>query len=279
MQQSEPAAVEIIAHRGAGQGKIQPETPPENTLPAVAYAWSREVNADAAEVDIHLTRDGEIIVIHDATTKRTATANWVVEEHTLSELLTLDAGSWKAPQFGGVRLPTLEQVIATIPDGKRLFTEIKTGPRIVARLAQVMAGSGKAAGQLPLMSFDIDAILRAKQQLPAHECYLLVSFEHDDTNGQWLMKYDVGPDCRTVAKPADPAGLDALIELVERSGLDGIDTSFTHPRGLRERIRDHHLKSVVWTVNDVEVAREMIDGGIRSITTDLPRQMREALSR
>ena len=67
-----PPSIEIIAHRGAGQGFVQPDTAPENTLAAFAYAWSREVNADAAEADIHLTGDGEIVVIHDATTHRTA---------------------------------------------------------------------------------------------------------------------------------------------------------------------------------------------------------------
>jgi glycerophosphoryl diester phosphodiesterase len=246
------SAIEIIAHRGAGQSNLQPDTPPENTLPAFAYAWSPEVNADAAELDIHLTRDGEIIVIHDDTTDRTTNSAWVVEEHTLAGLRRLDAGSWKAPQFAGIRLPTLEEVIETVPAGKRLFTEIKAGPQIVDRLAQVVRGSGKSAAQLPLISFNADAIRRAKQKLPEHECYLLVSSEFD--------------------------GLDALIQLVKSSGLDGIDAGYPLPCGLLDRIRDHHLKSVVWTVNDVQAAREMIQAGVRSITTDFPRQMRAALS-
>src|SRR6266571_2627987 len=110
MQGQDLSAIEIIAHRGAGEGNLQPDTPPENTLPAFAYAWSPEVNADAAELDIRLTRDGEIIAIHDATTDRTTNTRWVVEEHTLAELRGLDAGGWKASQFAGIRLPTLDEV-------------------------------------------------------------------------------------------------------------------------------------------------------------------------
>jgi glycerophosphoryl diester phosphodiesterase len=251
MQALGRSTIEIIAHRGAGQNNLQPDTPPENTLPAFAYAWSPEVDADAVELDIRLTRDGEIIAIHDDTTDRTTNARWVVAEHTLAELRSLDAGSWKAHQFAGIRLPTLVEAMEIIPEAKRLFIEIKTGPQIVDRLAQVVRGSGKSAAQLPLISFDIDAIRRAKQKLPEHECYLLVSSESE--------------------------GLDALIQLVKSAGLDGIDAGLPMPFGLLDRIHDNHLKSVVWTVNDVEVARELIDAGVRSITTDFPRQMRAKL--
>jgi len=101
----------------------------------------------------------------------------VVVEHTLAELRSLDAGRWKAPRFAGIRLPALEEVIDTIPPGKRLFTEIKTGPRIIGRLVEVVRGSGKKPSQAPLIGFSIDSIRRAKEKLPEHECYLLVSFE------------------------------------------------------------------------------------------------------
>jgi len=266
-----PPSIEIIAHRGAGEGFVQPDTAPENTLAAFAYAWSRGVDADAVEADIHLTRDGEIVVIHDATTDRTTNFNWVVAEHTMAELRRLDAGSWKAPHFAGSRLPALEEVLGAIPEGKRLFTEIKTGPRIVGRLAQVVRGSSNKPSQTPFISFNIDSIRCAKEILPEHECYLLASFENDAAT------YEQGPDSRAAIGPTGAAGLDALIELVEQAGLDGIDFSREHPPGLRTRMRDHDLLPVVWTVNDVETARLMLEDGIRSITTDLPGQLRVGL--
>jgi len=281
-----PAGIEIIAHRGSGQGHLQPDTPPENTLPAFAYAWSPAVNADAAELDIHLTLDGEIVVIHDDTTDRTANAAWVVAEHTLAELRTLDAGKWKAPQFAGTRLPTLDEVIGTIPDGKRLFTEIKTDRRILDPLVRVLRGCGKPAGQLPLISFNIDAIGRAKERLPEHECYLLVTFENphaaDSANldSADLDSADLDSanlEAANLEAANVEAMMDALIRLARNAGLDGIDTSFPMPRGWLDRMRRHQLKSVVWTVNDVEAAREVATGGIGGITTDVPRQIRAAL--
>jgi len=234
---------EIIAHRGAGQGFAQPGTPPENTLPAFLYAWSRDVDADAAEVDVHLTRDGEIVAIHDETTERTAGAPWRVAERTLAELRTLDAGSWKGARFAGIRLPTLEEVLATVPVGKRLYTEIKCGPEIVDRLARVVRASGLAAWQVPVISFDFDAIRAAKQAMPEHECYLLVESE-------------------------------IAVETVEQAGLDGIDFFYECSPGLAGRLRARGLKSVAWTVNEAEIARRLLADGVGGITTDLPRQMR-----
>jgi glycerophosphoryl diester phosphodiesterase len=267
--------VEVIAHRGAGQAFVQPEGPPENTLPAFEQGWREDV--DACELDVHLTRDGQVIVIHDDTTNRTTNADWVVADRTLEELRGLDAGRWKGPQWAGIRLPTLEEVIDTIPDGKRLFLEIKTGPQILPGLKRVVSGSGKRPSQLPIISFDIDAIAAAKRELPEHECYLLVAFDADYPNGTWQVYYNEGPGFRAVTKPADPAGLDALVELARSAGLDGIDSSFNQPRGFSRRLQHEGMKQVVWTVDDPEVALEMVDLGIASLTTDVPAATRKAL--
>ncbi len=107
---------EIVAHRGAGQGFVQPQTPPENTLPAFDWAWR---HADAAELDVRLTRDRRLVVIHDATTRRTANADWQVADRTLAESQQLDAGSWKSPHFAGVRLPSLEWMFT--PEAGQIF--------------------------------------------------------------------------------------------------------------------------------------------------------------
>jgi glycerophosphoryl diester phosphodiesterase len=267
--------IEVVAHRGAGQGLIQPNAPPENTLAAYHWAWREGV--DACELDVHLTSDGKLIVIHDDTTNRTTNANWVVAEHTQDELRSLDAGRWKGPQWAGIQLPLLEEMIDTIPDGKRLYIELKLGPPVVPELKRIVSESGKKPSQLPIISFDIDGITEAKKQLPDHECYLIVVFETDYPNGQWHVLYDEGPVFRTVTKPADPAGLDALIRLVKDANLDGIDTTFAQPRGLMRRVIKENMKSMVWFVDDPEVAVEMVDLGLPGITTDIPVTIRQAL--
>ena len=82
---SSAPAVEIVAHRGASYDA------PENTLAAHTLAW--EQGADLVETDVHLTRDGELIVVHDKTTQRTTGQPGVVAELTLAELRALDAGT------------------------------------------------------------------------------------------------------------------------------------------------------------------------------------------
>ena len=81
------AAVEIIAHRGASYDA------PENTLASVQLGWER--NADAVEVDVYLSKDRKIVVIHDENTKRTTGHDGLVHKMTWAQLRQLDAGSWK----------------------------------------------------------------------------------------------------------------------------------------------------------------------------------------
>src|SRR5687767_10257607 len=85
--------MQFIAHRGASHDA------PENTLAAVRLAWAQ--HADAVEVDVHLTRDGRLAVIHDPDTQRTAGVARVVAQSTLAELQLLDVGRWKASRFAG----------------------------------------------------------------------------------------------------------------------------------------------------------------------------------
>jgi len=120
--------------------------------------------------------------------------------------------------------------------------------------------------------YAVDCLLRELGHNCTHVGEIGMSRAADEEILAWQ-----GPDSRAAIGPTGPAGLDALIELVEQAGLDGIDFSREHPPGLRTRMRDHYLLPVVWTVNDVETAQLMIEAGIRSITTDLPGQLRVGL--
>ena len=112
--------MEIIAHRGASHDA------PENTLAAIRLAWQQE--ADAVEVDVQLSKDGKLVVIHDDNTKRSGRFARKVNAQTLDELRKLDVGRWKGKRWAGEKIPTLAAVLATVPDGKRLFVEFKCGP-------------------------------------------------------------------------------------------------------------------------------------------------------
>src|SRR5262245_57340357 len=93
--------VEVVAHRGMGQGLLRPDQPPENTLPSVEAAWA--AGAEACEVDVHLSSDGRLVVIHDDKTTRTAGEEWSVHQRTFAELRTLDVGRWKGERWAGTR--------------------------------------------------------------------------------------------------------------------------------------------------------------------------------
>ncbi len=93
----------IYGHRGAAG------THPENTM--IAFRESVRVGADGIELDVQLSKDGEIIVIHDETLERTTTGSGWVKDYTLRELLSLDA-SYKFPDFGVCKIPSLDEVFS-----------------------------------------------------------------------------------------------------------------------------------------------------------------------
>jgi len=96
----------IIAHRGASG------TCPENTL--VAFARAAALGAHMVELDAQLTRDGEVVVMHDWTLERTTDGAGRVCERPLGEIRRLDAGAWFGPAFRGTRVPTLAEVLAAV---------------------------------------------------------------------------------------------------------------------------------------------------------------------
>lgn len=108
----------VIAHRGFSA------VAPENTLAAVRRAI--KVGADMVEIDVGLTRDGQVVVLHDATLGRTTDGRGRLAETTLAEVRRLDAGSWFAPEFAGEKVPTLAEVLDLVRGAVLLDAEIKT---------------------------------------------------------------------------------------------------------------------------------------------------------
>ncbi|AQQ55465.1 glycerophosphodiester phosphodiesterase [Planococcus lenghuensis] len=108
----------VIAHRG-WSGKA-----PENTLSAIKLALE-EPKIDSIEIDVHLTKDGVPVVIHDHTVDRTTNGTGYIKDLRIDELKALDAGSWFSPSFAQETIPTLEEVLKLINRKKKLFIELK----------------------------------------------------------------------------------------------------------------------------------------------------------
>ena len=110
-----PARPRVIAHRGASGHA------PENTL--AAFLLAAEMGADGIELDVHLTADGEVVVIHNDTVDATTDGRGPVRALTLHELQALDAGRWYDARYAGERVPTLAEVFQAI--GHRLLINVE----------------------------------------------------------------------------------------------------------------------------------------------------------
>ena len=105
----------IFAHRGASAHA------PENTIAAFELALAQ--NADAIELDVHLSSDGHVIVIHDSTVDRTTGSHGRVKDLSLAQLRSLDAGSFFSEKYRGEKIPTLDEVFEAV--GKRTFINVE----------------------------------------------------------------------------------------------------------------------------------------------------------
>ena len=234
---------EFIAHRGASY------LAPENTVAAANLGW--ELNADAVEIDIYLSKDGQIVVNHDKDTKRTAGENYVIKDTDAAVLRKLDVGKWKDAKYAGEKMPFLSEVIETVPEGKKLVVEIKCGSEVLPALKETIESSGKKE-QMIFISFGWQTILDTKAQFPNNECYWLSSTKE---------------------------GLHEKMKEAARLGLDGVN--------LQSKLIDDEImklarklgmkKMLCWTVDDPEEAKRLVKLGVKAITTNRPAWLKEQL--
>jgi glycerophosphoryl diester phosphodiesterase len=247
------SAVEIIGHRGASFDA------PENTLASFKLAYQQK--ADADELDIYLTSDGKIAVIHDSTTGRTAGITNKVTKTTFAELRKLDVGQWGKWKGKGFseKIPSLDEVLALIPDGKRLFIEIKCGPEVLPELGRALKHAGRKPEQTVLIGFGYDTVKQAKAEFPQLQVLFLS-----------------GPASKTKKYPP----LEELIEKAKAANLDGLDleSGFPIDAAFVQKVHDAGLKLYTWTVDDPELARKEAAAGVEGITTNRPGWLRQQLA-
>jgi len=248
-------AVEIIAHRGASSDA------PENTVASAKLGY--EQGADAVECDIYLTKDGKLAVIHDPTTKRTTGVEGKVADMTLAELQALDAGKWKGGKFAGEKIPTLDELLAAVPNGKGLVIEVKCNDKVIPELKATLQRANKKAVQILLICFDAKTLQAIKKELPQHKAL-------------WLAGYE--PDKKTGKLPLD---LDARIERSKAAGFAGLNLSSGWPidAAFVQKVHDAGLQLYVWTVDDAPLARRLAQAGVDGITTNRPGWLRKELGK
>ncbi len=245
----------ITAHRGASFDA------PENTSAAFKLAWQQ--HADAIEGDFYLTSDDQIVCIHDKDTFRTTGVKKTVEQSTLRELRDLDYGKWKSPSFAGEPIPTFQEVLASVPLGKRFVIELKSPAKIVPYLAGEIAKASPPLSSLLVISFDRNTISQCKRLLPDVEAHWLTSFEQDPA-GTWSPTAErIADTMRSIG--ADGVGLEANNEVVNADFVKSLTA--------------HGCKTFhVWTVDSVEDAARFQTLGAVGITTNRPGLIRTAIS-
>ena len=240
----------VIAHRGAS------EDAPENTLRAFALAW--EQGADAVECDVHLAKDGHLMVIHDAHTQRVSGKDAPVSGQTLEELRRLDVGSWKDKKWKGEKIPTLAELFASMPTEKKIYVEVKCGPEVIPEFRVAMNSTPTLGPErIVVISFNAAVIAAFKKELPLLTAFLLVGFEHD-ASGAWVI------DAEDLLARAEDCHADGLALYA----CDGLTAA------LVKHIKDEGLDLFVWVVDDEPLALKMREIGIETIATNRPGWLR-----
>ncbi len=230
----------IIAHRGESFDA------PENTLASIDLAWKRD--ADALEIDVQLTNDKKIVVIHDKTTLRTGGKYKRIASNNYDELLKIDVGKFKDTKWKNEKIPLLDEVIDTIPKNKILFVEIKSDERIIKPLQNLIEQKNINPAQFKFIGFNIVTMKLLKETFPEVESYWIVEGKY----------YRIKDNLKETILKCKSAGLDGL-DVQARKYLNN---------DVVHSVKNSGLKIYTWTVDDPERAKRLYLDEIDGITTN-----------
>jgi glycerophosphoryl diester phosphodiesterase len=235
---------QVFAHRGGAALR------PENTLLAFDYGMS--LGADGLELDVHLSRDGVVVVLHDRTVDRTTNGRGPIADLTADDLARLDAGY----HFEGFRgaaggVPTLEAVLRRYP-GVPLIIELKVNEPVLAHKTIDEVRAAGALERVALGSFGT-RVLRAAR---AYEPRILTGASREETRLALYRSWARWP----VRHPSNDA-----FQVPEISG----STRVVSPRFVRYA-HETGVAVQVWTVNDAADMRRLLDWGVDGLISDHP---------
>ncbi|MDE2635801.1 MAG: glycerophosphodiester phosphodiesterase family protein [Chloroflexota bacterium] len=236
----------IFGHRGAMARA------PMNTM--ASFALAMQQGADGIELDIHLSRDGQLVVIHDDSVDATSDGQGKVADMTLDQLKRLDAGAWYSDEFAGQRIPTLDEVFDAFGDGMFINVEIKSSRETVDRLEKRLAECLRRHNmreRVIVSCFDPVILRRAEQAMPK----VLMGFLY---------------------APAMPAAHEIPLKEIRHEARHPLHVMVDEGYMKWARAQGYYVN--VWTVNDPERARQLKRLGVNTIMTDDPATIISALS-
>ncbi|WP_223829673.1 glycerophosphodiester phosphodiesterase [Paenibacillus arenilitoris] len=229
----------IVAHRGwSGDA-------PENTMAAFRLAMT-DPGIAIIELDVHLSKDGVPVVMHDHTLDRTSNGTGPIKAYTVEELREFDAGGWFSPGFAGERIPTLEEVLELAKGRIKLHVELKA-----------------LGDEYPGIEEAVIACIRRQDM---EDEVVLSSFNHDSMK----KAKELAPSIRTglifLGKPT------LLAEQLRYTGATSISMHHAFAtRALVDEMAEHGIDFGVWTVDDAAtLARLAGDYPNLRITTNCP---------
>lgn len=242
--------INIIAHRGANKRA------PQNTLPAFRKAI--ELNADGFENDVHLTKDGRIVICHNYEIDETSTGKGLISDYTYEELLQFDFGSYFSPEFAGTKIPLLEEFLdLCTPQHKVINIEIKPPKDPNSTIAAQTIALVKERGlfdNLIISSFDPKVLVDCKKIDPATKTGLL---------------YEPGEEkCEEVC--------DDFVAYCKKLGVDAVHPFIGFVS--EDYIEEAHEAGLIvnpWTVNQDFQIERLVEWGCDGLITDVPDYARE----
>lgn len=234
---------EIVAHRGASWDA------PENTLSAIDIALEQE--ADAIEIDVRMTGDGHVVLMHDASAMRTTndTSGRWVRDMTLEEVRSLDAGSWFSSEFAGEKVPTLEEAFELNGRRATLFIEMKDNNDEINEQVVDLIEEHNMENHVKVMAFSQDQLQDIKALNEDIETVMIVSTFYGD-----------------------------MSRLVNDEALDNFAFSvnlFINNSHYVNRVHDSGKRVYSWTINTEDNIRSVARRNVDGIITDRPVFTRE----
>jgi len=254
----------VIAHQG-GDGVW-----PGDTM--YAFEKAVEIGADVLEMDAHITKDGEIVLMHDEAVDRTTDGTGLIEDLTLAEIKQLDAAyKWTTDEgntfpFRGQRIqvPTLNELFGKFPD-MRYVIEIKLTKNLIAKPFCNLIRAYNMQNKVIVASFHDVAMKMFRETCPE----VATSASRTEVRnfvllGKVFLSGLVVPRYQSIQPPYNPSESLGITIMTERF------------------LREAHAKNIKvepWTVNDPELMKQYIEWGVDGIITDRPDLMVEILGR
>jgi glycerophosphoryl diester phosphodiesterase len=236
----------VVGHRGA-MGHV-----PENTM--LSFERALELGADWIELDVHLSRDGELAVIHDETLDRTTNGNGLVKDYSMAELRELDAGAWFGAEYAGQRVPSLNDVLVWARARDVVVDiEIKNAP---------IYYSGIEA-----------AVVRCLEQHAMSEQAIVISFDHASVKRVKELDERVATGVLYAGRPVDGG-----VGLAQAANADAVLPHWAYVT--RQDVDAAHAAGIAvapWVSSDPSVLQNLIQLGVDAIGTNHPDVLRNAV--